>query len=194
MAMQDHNSTTFAVFSPEWFSHRFGRLDRREIGLVHRAVGTMHLKPMRFIALAVNHLGNGYLYPIIAVVVLAWFGWAMLPAVLIATATTFIAHLIYPLIKRKCGRARPIDTAPGMQSLLRPLDPHSFPSGHAMTATAALVPLSIGAPIFTPIAVLIIAVIGWGRMAAGHHYLSDIAAGIVLGGALAIPGLWWLLS
>ncbi len=184
----------FEALSPESLARGFARLDSKEIGAVRRSVQMMERKPLRTTALVVNHLANGTLYPIIAVIVLAAFGWAMLPAVLIATATTILAHIIYPPIKVRCARARPFDTAPDMASLLKPLDRHSFPSGHTMTATAALVPLSVSAPMLTPIAVTIVAVIAWSRMAAGHHYPSDIVAGIVLGGAITLPGLFWLLS
>lgn len=171
----------------------FERLDARELAHVRRCVGHTERHLLRRAAIVLNLLANGGLYPIVAVAVLAMFGRAMFPAVLIAAGSVLVAHLIYPRIKGRCARRRPFECDPTIASLLKPLDRHSFPSGHAMTATAAFLPLAAAAPALAPPALAAVALIGWARLAAGHHYLSDVLAGALLGAIIAVPGLAWLL-
>jgi undecaprenyl-diphosphatase len=121
------------------------------------------------------------------------YGRPMFAAVLIAASSVLVAHLIYPLIKDHCARRRPFDCDPAIASLLDPLDRHSFPSGHAMTAAAAFLPLSAAMPAITLPAIATVILIGWARLAAGHHYPTDVLAGALLGSLIASPGLVWLL-
>ena len=64
----------------------------------------------------------------------------------------------------------------------RKTDPHSFPSGHAArVAMLAVLGLALG-PDWFALALLIWApLVAWSRVAMGVHYLSDIAAGLLLG-------------
>jgi membrane-associated phospholipid phosphatase len=41
-------------------------------------------------------------------------------------------------------------------------------------------------------AALICLLIGWARLLAGHHYLSDILAGIALGALASVPAIMFL--
>lgn len=177
----------------ETLAEFFERLDARELDHVRRYVGHTERRPLRHAALVLNRLSNGSLYPIVAVAVLAVFGEAMLAAVLVAGSSVLVAHLIYPRVKGRCARRRPFECDPTIVSLLKPLDRHSFPSGHAMTATAAFLPLSAAMPIIAPPAAAMVVLIGWARLAAGHHFPSDVLAGALMGSVIAIPGLLWLL-
>lgn len=179
---------------PQTLADYFERLDARELDSVRRYVRHMERRTLRVAALVLNRLSNGILYPIVAVLTLTILGPAMLAAVLVAASSVLVAHLIYPLIKNHCARTRPFECDPSIASLLKPLDRHSFPSGHAMTATAAFLPLSAAVPMLTPIAVIAVALIGWARLAAGHHYPSDVFAGAMLGSVVAIPGFIWLFN
>lgn len=62
----------------------------------------------------------------------------------------------------------------------------SFPSGHAMSVTLAMIVLAVLCRRWwwTVVAVAVVAVTCWSRVAIGVHYLSD-----VVGGA-ALAGLW----
>jgi undecaprenyl-diphosphatase len=171
----------------------FAWLDARELEIVRRYVTHTERRWLRFAALWVNRLSNGMLYPLVAAIMLAVFGQAMLVAILVATGAVTVAHLIYPVIKRYCGRGRPCECDPTIASLLKPLDRHSFPSGHAMTATAAFMPLSVSSPQLLPLAIAGILSIGWARLAAGHHYPSDVVAGVMLGSLIVSPGVVWML-
>jgi membrane-associated phospholipid phosphatase len=56
-----------------------------------------------------------------------------------------------------------------------------------MTATAYAVPLVFAWPEAAPLALVMCLVIGWSRVALGHHYVSDVMAGTVLGAAISTP-------
>ena len=171
----------------------FDRLDARELVMVRRCVAHAQRRPVRFAALWINRLSNGILYPIVAAVLLALFGFPIVVPIIVAGTTVLAAHLIYPVIKRHCARRRPFECDTTIISLLKPLDRHSFPSGHTMTATAAFLPLSASVPQLAPLAVAGIASIGWARLVAGHHYPSDVVAGVILGSVLVMPGLYWIV-
>jgi undecaprenyl-diphosphatase len=42
-------------------------------------------------------------------------------------------------------------------------------------------------PAALPLAMAIVLVIGWSRVALGHHYVSDVLLGVVLGAMVAAP-------
>ena len=70
---------------------------------------------------------------------------------------------------------------------LQALDQHSFPSGHAMTLPAALVPLSMQFPQTMGLAFATCLLMAWARLASAHHYPSDVAVGTVLGFSVSYP-------
>ena len=95
--------------------------------------------------------------------------------------------MLYPIIKRRFGRKRPFQSDPRLPSLLRTLDDHSFPSGHAMTLTGVLAPIVIAWPATTLSAGLLLLSMAWSQIATAHHYPSDVAAGVALGAGLSYP-------
>ena len=66
----------------------------------------------------------------------------------------------------------------------------SFPSGHATTAFAAAVALSLLVPRWSWWALTLAAVVAYSRVYLGVHYWSDIVAGAILGSAVA----WWVVA
>lgn len=148
---------------------------------------TQHLDRagVRPVALAVNRLSNGVLYALIGV--LFWLAYGAAGAVLAAATALGVAHILYPVIKRHYRRQRPFHFDRSVPSLLPPLDEHSFPSGHVMSCVAVMVPLCVAVPAMLPWMVGTLILVGWGRLVAGHHYPSDLAAGGLLGGLAALP-------
>jgi undecaprenyl-diphosphatase len=165
----------------------FDFLDAIETGMVRRACRWTRFKPIRHATIAVNLLGNGWLYPLIGVA-LALSGlvhaWKIFTASLLAAGG---AHAVYAVVKRVVGRKRPFEREPALQPLARVLDRYSFPSGHCMTLTAVLTPIVHAAPALWPATVVALAILSWCRLAAAHHYPSDVLAGIGLGAAVAVP-------
>ena len=175
------------------FTALFNQLDGFEIGTVRRQAARMEIRGVRAFALGLNYLANGLLYPLIALVIFLIFGRAMAPSLLMAAGSIVAAHLCYPVAKSLFARNRPFILDPSIPSLLKPLDKYSFPSGHTMTATAAFAPICLTLPSLTLAGATGVILIGWARLGAGHHYPTDVIAGIVLGGVCAIPGLLWLM-
>jgi len=162
-----------------------------EIGLVDWLWrGTKH-NAVRRLAMTVSWLGNGIAYVVVGMALLATTKGAIRP-VGGAVIGVGLGQCIYPWVKLASRRPRPFELRPHLLPPLRPLDLHSFPSGHAMTLTAALTPFVIAWPAIWPVALLLSLAMGWSRIASAHHYPSDIVAGSALGLIVAIPAVWLL--
>lgn len=171
----------------------FDGLDDREIGIVRRQVAAASQPLFRSAAVALNHLGNGWVYIPLAIIPFSTQGWAALHVASAAITSAILAHCVYPLIKTYVARPRPLDRDPTLDCATVPLDAYSFPSGHCMTAVTAVIPLSIAYPgASLPLSALLL-LIGWARLALGHHYPSDLIVGALLGAAIAVPVSWYFL-
>ncbi|BBX24816.1 putative decaprenylphosphoryl-5-phosphoribose phosphatase [Mycolicibacter terrae] len=124
---------------------------------------------------------------------LGWLGLSALGALaqprrrrawLLAGAGTLAAHAAAVIIKRVVRRRRPhhpaIAVNVGTPSAL------SFPSAHATSTTAAaiLIGRAAGLPVRVLPAVLV-PPMALSRMVLGVHYPSDVAAGVLVGAAVA---------
>ncbi|WP_181409755.1 phosphatase PAP2 family protein [Martelella alba] len=93
------------------------------------------------------------------------------------------------IIKRLIGRARPelfdslgfFHFGGGLMSYAH----QSFPSGHSTAAGAFFMAMSMLAPRYRPLFVSFALFFGFARIAAGAHYPSDVAAGLVFGAWVA---------
>ena len=141
----------------------------------------------RLSAIGISKLGNGWIYILIAAVVLAHWGLSGYKIILCAGVNAGVTHSLYPLIKRRYRRRRPFKVDPELSSLLATLDEHSFPSGHAMTLAAVLTPIVMLWPAAAIPAVLMFLGLAWSRIATAHHYPSDVLAGVLLGIGLGYP-------
>ncbi len=162
-------------------------LQRMDLAVVRRLAAVGRVSSIRPFALLLNHLGNGWLYPLLALVL-----WWLAPGqfvlvVLAAGGSAALAHVIYPLIKRKVARPRPFEADPSLTPLLPTLDRFAFPSGHCMTVTAVMVPITVVHAAMLPWAVLTCLLIALARLLAAHHYPSDLFAGMALGALASLP-------
>lgn len=98
--------------------------------------------------------------------------WKLILAILVAAA------LILG-IKFTVRRSRP----PGeWGAVYRSSDPHSFPSGHAARAAMlAVLFFALGPPWLGALVLIWAVLVSLARVAMGVHYLSDVAAGGLLG-------------
>jgi membrane-associated phospholipid phosphatase len=121
---------------------------------------------------------------------IGWLAVALLGAVLqprrrrdwlVAGVGAFAAHAAAVLIKRVVRRPRPdhpaIAVHVGTPSRL------SFPSAHATSTTAAAV--LMGRATGLPLPAVLVPPMALSRMVLGVHYPSDVAAGVVVGAAVA---------
>lgn len=164
----------------------FEALSRRELGVVAFFWRGTRRPGIRAAAVSISWLGNGAVYLILALPLFVLTGWDWRPLAA-ALASVVVAHAVYPWLKAACARSRPCSLQDSLEPLLASLDEHSFPSGHAMTLTAAAVPIVAAAPALWPSALLLWLAMAWARIACAHHYPSDIVAGGVLGAAIALP-------
>lgn len=104
-----------------------------------------------------------------------WRSW------LLVGAGAFTAHAAAVLIKRLVRRVRPghpaVAVHVGTPSRL------SFPSAHVTSTTAAAILLARVTG--TPLPVVAVPPMALSRMLLGVHYPSDVAAGVVVGAAVA---------
>jgi undecaprenyl-diphosphatase len=162
-------------------THVFELLDCRELAIVERTAAFSQRWRLTPFARVVSRLGNGWLYPIAAL-----FLTGSIRCLGAAAASIATAFAIYPLLKRSLARTRPCDSSDALFDPMRPLDRYSFPSGHAMTAAAFGVPILFAAPAsVSPIVIGGCVLVSWSRVALGHHYLTDIFAGTLVGAAIA---------
>ena len=138
-------------------------------------------------AIIISKLGNGWLYPIMGLIIFECLGRAGFRVAVLGGLNAGLLHCLFPHIKRRIGRPRPFRADPHLKSLLAVLDEHSFPSGHAMTLSGVLVPIVLVWPAAAISAVALMLFMAWSRIATAHHYPSDIFAGTALGIVLAYP-------
>lgn len=167
--------------------YSLARLSAAELFVVHGFVQTARPKICRRSAIALSWLGNGWVYLAIAGSSIVLGGFRAIPVIGIGALNAGVLHCVYPLIKRRVARPRPYQRDPTLRPLLKVLDEHSFPSGHAMTLTAALVPLVLAFPQTLAFAVAIWLLTAWARLASAHHYPSDVAVGTVFGASVSYP-------
>ena len=138
-----------------------------------------------FAANAVSRLGNGPIYLFIVAAVALFRPHDALTTLSCAMVSILLLHSIYPFVKRTTARPRPRDVAPVFPESIPTLDRYSFPSGHVMTLTAALTPIVHSSPRTWPVVIVMWAAMAWSRLAIGHHYASDVAAGTIFGAAVS---------
>lgn len=150
-------------------------------------------RPIRFSAITVSRLGNGSIYAILLIFVFARLGKDALHVIAIAICNVATLYAFYPTFKRRIGRQRPYKIDRNVPSLLDVLDEHSFPSGHMMTLTAALVPALYADPGSAAYGAGVLVAMAWARVASGHHYPTDVIAGALLALVTAYPltAIWF---
>ena len=98
----------------------------------------------------------------------------------IMALTTFLADALSFLVKDATHRTRPF-VAHHQIHPLYVVHSSSFPAGHAATAFAGAVLLSLLAPRLAPLLLALAALIGLSRIYDGVHYPTDVLAGAALG-------------
>lgn len=158
--------------------------DLRAVGRVTR---TARAPLFKALAIGVTRLGNGWIYPLLLAALLAKWGYSSARIIVCAGLSATLLHLIYPVMKKWFGRARPFEVAPELPNLLATLDSYSFPSGHTMTMVGVLTPIVMLWPAAMGSALVVAASMAWSRIATAHHYPTDVLAGAALGLGVSYP-------
>jgi undecaprenyl-diphosphatase len=141
---------------------------------------------VRDIFAAISKLGDGvFWYGLIVLLPVVYGEAALYPAVRMAIVGV-VGVGLYKYLKSRLVRERPYISLAGITPGTRALDRYSFPSGHTLHAvsftTLAITSFPQLAWLLVPFAALIAA----SRVVLGLHYPSDVAAGAIIGAALAV--------
>ena len=169
-------------------SSRYGAANRvaaTEIRFVRAAHARSDIT--KTIAVAINQLGNAWLYPVLAWILFGMEGKKAVPAFIAAVLSVGLAHSVYPVLKKWSARPRPFRIDPALKTPADPLDEFSFPSGHIMTLSATLIPLAIAAPDLLVGSIVLWFAMAWAGISLAHHYPSDVIAGGALGAIISVP-------
>jgi undecaprenyl-diphosphatase len=161
------------------------RLDQAEQVLCLRVNRGCRRRGVRSFFGAVSRVGDGPLWYGLMIAVALFDranGWHI---ALLMAMTSAIGAALYKLLKTRLVRERPFISHAGILCGTTPLDRYSFPSGHTLHAVS-----------FTTLAVHDFPELGWllvpfaaliaaSRVVLGLHYPSDVAAGALIGAALA---------
>jgi undecaprenyl-diphosphatase len=153
-----------------------------------------------FVMKAFSFSGSAQVYLPLLVVMSGWLLWQRRPRIaLFVAATALGSSLLNTAVKAAVSRARPVLPHPVETS-----GGWSFPSGHAQGAIVTYLLVLIAVlPVLhgvwrraaVAVAVVMVAGIGFSRIALGVHFLSDVIAGYALGAgwvavAAAVFGVW----
>lgn len=162
----------------------FLRLNCTELPLVARVTEFSRTKPIRVLLTLTNFLYDGWIYALLLVFLVLRKDWRLLFVTGLGVAIGFI---FYWAMKPWLARIRPCNLSPMRTIRARCLDRYSFPSGHCMTLTVVGILVGWRYHAVFPILLVMLLLLCWARMAAAHHYPSDLIAGIGVGLFVAIP-------
>ena len=162
------------------------RLELLELGFCRDVNRHLARPPVRRAFLVVSRLGDGIFWYVLILSMPLLTDWRVPTAAAHMAITGLAASGLQVLLKSGLARERPFVTFPAIACGTAPLDRYSFPSGHTLHAvcftTIALAYVPMLAWILVPFTVLVMA----SRVILGLHYPSDVAAGAVVGLALAV--------
>lgn len=141
----------------------------------------------------ISKSGDGYLYIIVGLLLL-WmekqYGSQFALTLLLAFAIELPTYIV---CKNSVKRNRPADAIAGVNSLLKPSDKFSFPSGHTAAAFLFASIIAFYYPQFSGLAYTAAVLIGCSRVLLGVHFPTDILAGMALGLVSAELALWLMI-
>lgn len=138
----------------------------------------------------VSRLGDGLFWYLLMTGLLLFDGTAAVKPVVVMILTGTVCTLTYRWIKQTTTRQRPCQRYPGIRLTTLPLDLYSFPSGHTLHAVAFTVVASAYYPLLTPWLAAFALLVAASRLILGLHYLSDVLVGALIGGTIALAGLY----
>lgn len=176
------------------FSGTLGYIQGQDLRLMHRM---NRWRPPRWVQLwmiLATRGGDGWLWLSVGVGIYLFGGRKRIEALGGGALAVLAGVVIFLVIKRMTGRARPCTLAPHCWARLLPPDQFSFPSGHTITAFAVFLPTGVLYPALLPILLFLALSVAVSRIVLGMHFLSDVVAGCLIGSMLGYSSLYFVLA
>jgi undecaprenyl-diphosphatase len=138
----------------------------------------------------ISRLGDGIIWYALMLSLPMLYGEAGLSSSLHMVMVGTLNLGLYKLIKNITGRERPCVVDSNILLATAPLDQYSFPSGHTMHAVAFSMVATAHHPELAWLLTLFVTLIGLSRIVLGLHYPSDVLAGALIGGTVALLFPW----
>ena len=161
------------------------RFDQAEVALCLSLNRVGQQLWLRNLFRAVSRLGDGIFWYVLLIAFPLLYGLAGVWASLHMGVVALIGVGLYKYLKSRAVRERPYITHDAIDCVGAPLDRYSFPSGHTMHAVSFILLASYYFPEWVLPLTCFGVLVALSRVALGLHYPTDVAAGGVLGGALA---------
>jgi undecaprenyl-diphosphatase len=167
----------------------FERFDRAELRFCRYLNRSSSSAAVRDLFRVISWLGDGWIWYGVLLSLPGLYGAAGLRVAAHMVLTGAVGVLIYKLIKTRAVRERPYITHSAIQCVSAPLDRYSFPSGHTLHAVSFTLVLTSYLPEWAGPLAAFAMLIALSRVVLGLHYPTDVAAGALLGCALAMVSL-----
>lgn len=167
----------------------FKRLDQLELSLCLALNRVSQRQTIQNLFASISRLGNGVFWYVLMLILAAFHYPLGMWAALHMASVSLIGLLLYKLIKGNMIRQRPSITWASIRRGAPPLDAYSFPSGHTLHAVSFSIIAIYYYPGLAWLLVPFTLLIALSRVILGLHYPTDVAAGAVIGGSLALSSL-----
>ena len=147
------------------------------------------LPAVRRLFVTVSRLGDGIVWYLLILLLPVVYGTAGSKPAARMAMVALCGVALYKFLKSRLVRERPYISIHGIIAGTVPLDRYSFPSGHTLHATSLTILAVSSFPRLAWVLVPFALLIGGSRVVLGLHYPTDVAAGAVIGGLLAIGAM-----